>query len=346
MTSFVVSEAAGRAADTHRCTVNTDWTDGWDSKQAAPGMSSLSEPSVACRALRSVFPQRLGSITSLDALAVPSDVDCGAKGHKFVAAYAQYYSRYSSSAHDYLYARDTTITLHLWDYTDDHYNSATRQMTYSGAMPNTKGSVALAHDGSGDVHVFWTEWVNGDSTHRILHGKYNASGADFLDTATVGNAWVTNPDDGAATDVINPVHIISAAYDDDIAMVRVTWPENDSGNAKLKAGRYRTVNHDFVLVKDLASSSNSVSKRRFNSIAYADYCSSGTPPAWLKSKDLKMENFVASNADAWGCLTETNDDTWTAKLARGEFSLDDSTSNSQPTAACRGLRLPRYVGRG
>jgi len=53
MTSFVASEADGRAPDTHRCTVSDDYTsDTWDQRVSAEGLiSGASEPSVSARAL-------------------------------------------------------------------------------------------------------------------------------------------------------------------------------------------------------------------------------------------------------------------------------------------------------
>jgi hypothetical protein len=292
-----------------------------------------------------VYPTWIGHISSIDALAIPADKPT-TTGEIFVGAYVSWY-KHTDNKDEHVWELQPFIGIDVCDYTNDRWNTLSLPVDpFEGA--NFDGGIALSNDGNGAVHFFWTQPTATAPTHAIWHAQFNPDpnynqGRPITDLSAVDQAFPINPDDGSPPEVINPVKIMSATFDDDVGQVRMVWPEYASEGAKLWAARYQAGNNWMESRNELLPSSTAMSSRTFNSIAFADFDSSGTAPAWLKSKDLKMESFVFSNRDTWRCTVTSGVDSWDDKRALAEFSA--ATSNTQSVVAARGLRLPRYVGR-
>jgi hypothetical protein len=216
------------------------------------------------------------------------------------------------------------------------------------------GELAITHDRSGRVHIFWTKdtWSDRDELWHtsFIHGDT----VPQTDSSAIGNAGpVFNYNVGLLS---CGDRLLGAAWDDDSRVVdplRVLWPamQLDNGqatnNVVLYAGRYSSANAAFVAQNRVALTvAENESGHRHNSIATADFTGrdNGTHEGWMQGAALRMGAFAASQAVAggvstWRCTLDSNDnDAWDA--AR---SLPGAADQGQGSVAARGIRVPRHA---
>jgi hypothetical protein len=222
------------------------------------------------------------------------------------------------------------------------------------------GELAITHDRSGRVHIFWTKdlWQDWGDRDELRHTSFiHGDSAPQTDSAAIVNSeqvWNYIPAMLTGADTV-----LGAAWDDDSRVadpLRVLWPamqlENGQGSdyVVLRAARYSTDFRSFPQANRAAlAGPDAEAVHRHNTIASADFTGrqDGAHEPWMQGAALRMGNFAASQSvgggvSTWRCMLSSDednaDDTWdTARF------LPQAKSDGQGAVAARGIRIPRYA---